>query len=145
VSEDREFVVGRADEFSGSSPVILEVGGRSIGIYRVDGAFYAVQNVCPHALGPVCEGTVGGTFLPSAPTEWITGLEGRVIRCPRHRWEFDVVTGESVLGVDRRRLVTFPVKLDGDRLVVTMRPRSGRLGPSSEPRTTRRRRPASTD
>jgi nitrite reductase/ring-hydroxylating ferredoxin subunit len=139
LSTEQDFVVGAVDDLLERSPVILEIGGRSIGIYRVDGSFYAVQNVCPHALGPVCEGTVGSTFLPSRPMEWVPGLAGRVIRCPRHRWEFDLVTGESVMSIDRRRLVTFPVRVEGADLVVTMRPSS------REPGRMRRRRRASSD
>jgi len=124
VAEPQTFVVGIVDDFpAGNLPRILEVGGRSIGVYNVDGTFYAVQNVCPHALGPICRGTFGGTFLPSAPGEWRTGLENRVIRCPRHRFEFDITTGESVLGVVKQKLVTFPVSIEGDVVRVTMRPR----------------------
>jgi nitrite reductase/ring-hydroxylating ferredoxin subunit len=123
-TEMQAFVVGTVDEFPpGKPPRILDVGGRAVGVYNVDGHFYAVQNVCPHALGPVCRGTFGGTFLPSKPGEWTAGLENRVIRCPRHRWEFDITTGESVMGVDRRKLVTFPVSIEDDRLIITMRPR----------------------
>jgi nitrite reductase/ring-hydroxylating ferredoxin subunit len=125
MSDLEPFVVGTIDEFrAGAPPRILDVGGRSIGIYNVDGTFYAVQNVCPHALGPICRGTFGGTFLPSEPGEWDAGLEKRVIRCPHHRWEFDITTGESVMGIDRRKLVTFPVTTQGDEVVVTMRPRA---------------------
>jgi nitrite reductase/ring-hydroxylating ferredoxin subunit len=124
VIEKQDFVVGSVEEFPPSKlPRILEVGGRSIGVYNVDGTFYAVQNVCPHALGPICRGTFGGTFLPSEPGEWTAGLEDRVIRCPRHRFEFDITTGESVMGVVKQRLVTFPVTVERGEVRVTMRPR----------------------
>jgi 3-phenylpropionate/trans-cinnamate dioxygenase ferredoxin subunit len=124
VAEKQEFIVGTLDEFPpGKPPRILEVGGRSIGVYNIDGTFYAVQNVCPHALGPICRGTFGGTFLPSEPGEWIAGLENRVIRCPRHRFEFDIATGESVMGAVKQKLVTFPVSIEGNEVRVTMRPR----------------------
>jgi nitrite reductase/ring-hydroxylating ferredoxin subunit len=132
VAEKQEFVVGTLAEFpSGKLPRILEVGGRSIGVYNIDGTFYAVQNVCPHALGPICRGTFGGTFLPSEPGEWIAGLEDRVIRCPRHRFEFDITTGESVMGAVKQKLVTFPVSIEGDEVRVTMRPRPSAIAAAS--------------
>lgn len=136
MAELQVFVVGTVDEFPpGKLPRILDVGGRSIGVYHVDGAFYAVQNVCPHALGPICRGTFGGTFLPSKPGEWKTGLENRVIRCPRHRFEFDITTGESVMGAVKQKLVTFPVSVEGDEVKVTMRPRPSALAGSTVDRT----------
>jgi nitrite reductase (NADH) small subunit len=132
VAELQAFVVGTVDEFPpGTLPRILDVGGRSVGVYNVDGSFYAVQNVCPHALGPICRGTFGGTFLPSEPGEWTAGLADRVIRCPRHRFEFDITTGESVMGAVTQKLVTFPVSIEGDEVTVTMRPRPSAVAGSA--------------
>jgi nitrite reductase/ring-hydroxylating ferredoxin subunit len=90
-----------------------------------------VQNVCPHALGPICRGTFGGTFLPSEPGEWTAGLENRVIRCPRHRFEFDITTGESVMGTIKQKLVTFLVSIDGEEVRVSMRPRPSAVAGST--------------
>ena len=39
---------------------IVEIEGRSIGVFNVDGRFYALHNGCPHKGGPLCEGRVGG-------------------------------------------------------------------------------------
>jgi len=117
------FVVGPMDSFPAGSHPIIEVGGRSIGVYNVDGNFYAIQNICPHALAPICMAHVSGTYVPSAPGELIYGMEGRVLRCPWHGWEYDIATGEALFGMDRRRLATYPVSIVNDHVVVTMRPR----------------------
>jgi nitrite reductase (NADH) small subunit len=110
--------VARADEIPPGQIVLFEVGPREVGIVNHDGEFYAVQNVCPHALAPLCLGSIGGTWLPSERGTWDYGLDGLVLRCPRHGWEYDVRTGESVENADHRRVRTFPVEvLDGDVFV----------------------------
>jgi nitrite reductase (NADH) small subunit len=119
----REFVVGRAEEFADGDKKIVDVGKRSIGVYYTNGEFYAVLNKCPHALAPICLAPVSGTNLPSAPGEFIYGMDGFVIRCPWHQWEFDVRTGASVFGVDSRRIPTFPVRVEDGSVIITLRVR----------------------
>jgi nitrite reductase (NADH) small subunit len=120
----QQFVLGRVEDFPPGAHPILTVGGREIGVYNVDGEYYAVQNICPHALAPICRGPIGGTLLPTAPGEdFQPGMEGRVLRCVWHGWEFDVVTGEALFGIDKRKLKTFPVAVEDGQLVVTMRAR----------------------
>jgi nitrite reductase/ring-hydroxylating ferredoxin subunit len=124
VDAKQQFVLGPVEDFPPDAHPIVEAGGREIGIYHVDGRYYAVQNICPHALAPICRGTIGGTALPTAPGEpFQLGLEGRVLRCVWHGWEFDVVTGEALFGIDKRKVKTFPVAVVEGQLVVTMRPR----------------------
>ena len=91
---------------------IVEIGYRSIGVFNVDGRFYAVRNRCPHQGAPLCRGTLAGTMLPSAPGEYRYGLEGRVLRCPWHSWEFDVTTGEMVFVPDPMRVKTYTVTVE---------------------------------
>jgi nitrite reductase/ring-hydroxylating ferredoxin subunit len=118
------FVVGTVDSFPEGSHPIVEVGGRLIGIYNVNGSYFAIQNTCPHALAPICMASVGGTFMPSGPGVFDYGMNGRVLRCPWHGWEFDIATGEALFGIDRRRLATFPVYVEDGKVVVIMRSRS---------------------
>jgi nitrite reductase/ring-hydroxylating ferredoxin subunit len=63
-------------------------------------------------------------MLPGAPGEWAYGLEGRVLRCPWHGWEFDVEGGKMLFGTGNRRLTVFPVTVrDGRVFVEVPRPR----------------------
>jgi nitrite reductase/ring-hydroxylating ferredoxin subunit len=64
----------------------VEVAGRWIAIFNVGGAFYALDNACPHAAGPLGAGR----------------LEGFVVVCPIHHWAFDLRTGCSTSNPDRR-------------------------------------------
>lgn len=125
VGAEREAVpVGPVDRFPDGQITILEVGDRSVGVYHKQDEWYALQNLCPHALGPICKGRVSGTILPTAPSgEFETGLDGYVLTCPWHRWEFDVRTGQALFGVDRRRVLTFPVTVEDGQVFVGMRRR----------------------
>lgn len=118
-----DFVVAHIEEIPEGGKRIIEVGGRSIGVFRSNGEFYAVQNLCPHALAPICINDLRGTHLPSEPGEYAYGMEGLVLRCPWHAWEYDVRTGEALFGTDKRRLLTFPVRVEKDKVIVTMRAR----------------------
>jgi hypothetical protein len=64
-----------------------------------------------------------GTMVPS-PTlgtyEW--GMEGRVLRCPWHRWEFDLVTGRTLFGIDKRRLIQYRVSVEDGQVYLHPRP-----------------------
>jgi nitrite reductase/ring-hydroxylating ferredoxin subunit len=74
---------------------IVEVAGRSIGVFNIDGEFFALRNQCPHSGGPLCEGVLSGFLRSGAPGEYDYVRRGEILRCPWHQWEFDVRTGQS--------------------------------------------------
>lgn len=102
------------------APRIVKVNGREIGIYRVDGKYYAWRNVCPHEAAPVCKGMVCGTRLPSDVYEYKYGHEGEILRCPWHGWEFNLKTGEHLAGT-RYKLKGYPLEQDGEDLYLVMK------------------------
>ncbi|WP_202914461.1 Rieske (2Fe-2S) protein [Paenibacillus antri] len=63
---------------------IVEVKGRSIGVYNVNGEYYAIQNYCPHQGAELCAGPVCGTTLESRVYEFIYGRDREIVRCPWH-------------------------------------------------------------
>jgi len=69
----------------------------SIAVFNVNGAVYAVDNLCPHAGGPLARGVLGGS-------------EGAMVTCPWHGWRFDVRTGRSP-HLCGEQLQTFPVRV----------------------------------
>ena len=76
---------------------LVKVAGIEIGLFNVAGQVHAYRNVCPHGGAPVCLGKVTGTTLPSRVYEYEYGLEGCILRCPWHGWEFDLRTGEHLV------------------------------------------------
>src|SRR5687768_18200122 len=73
--DQREWPVARVSEIRPGGRKVVEVEGRSIGVFNVHGTFVAVLNVCPHELAPVCLGAVRGTALVSLPGEYDWGRE----------------------------------------------------------------------
>lgn len=112
-------VVARVEEIPPGGRKIVRIEGREVGVFNLDGAFYALKNVCAHQGARVCLGKVGGTTLPSAVYEFRYGLEGRILRCPWHEWEYDITTGRSVFDPEVR-VVTYPVEVAGGEIAVTI-------------------------
>lgn len=70
--------VAQVDEIPPGTCRTVEVDGLFLALCNVNGRFRAVDNTCPHAGGPLGEGT----------------LDGEVLECPWHGWRFNVRTGQ---------------------------------------------------
>jgi nitrite reductase/ring-hydroxylating ferredoxin subunit len=112
-------IVAHEAEIPPGGRKIVRLEGREIGIFNVDGEFYALKNSCPHQAARVCLGRVVGTMLPSDVYEFQYGREGRILRCPWHSWEYDITTGQSVFDPSVR-VVTYPVELANGEVAVTV-------------------------
>lgn len=88
-------VVARADEIPEGGRLIVEVGGRSIGIFNVSGRFYALLNRCPHQGAKLCRGSVIGRVEADGPGELRYDGSRKLLQCPWHGWEYDIETGQS--------------------------------------------------
>jgi nitrite reductase/ring-hydroxylating ferredoxin subunit len=107
-------VVATVDEIPPGERKIVEVEGRSIGVFNVDGAFYALRNRCPHQGGPLCHGTIAGFVSATKPGEYRISRHGQILRCPWHGWEFDVTTGQSWFDPGRVRVRRYEVSVEPD-------------------------------
>jgi len=77
---------------------LVRVDGEEVAVYNVAGAFYATQNECTHARGPLNEGE----------------LEGECIVCPWHGSRFDVTDGRVLGGPATDPLKTYRVTVEGE-------------------------------
>jgi nitrite reductase (NADH) small subunit len=113
-------VVGRVDELPEGSTRLVEVKGRSIGVFNDQGRFSALRNVCPHHGAPLCLGGASGTMLPSEPHqyEWSDDEGERVVRCPWHGYEFRLVDGRSLTSPDRMAVRTYRVEVEDEHVVL---------------------------
>ena len=107
-------IVGRVTELAPGERKIVEVEGRSIGIFNVHGRYYALRNRCPHQAAPLCLGAIKGMTLPSRPGEYVWAREGEILRCPWHGWEFDITTGRSIFNPHKTRVRTYEVTVEAD-------------------------------
>ncbi len=100
-SEPRFVRVAAAADVPPGTGAVVQADGRAIALFNVDGSFYAIDNTCLHRGGPVGEGD----------------LEGLVVTCPWHGFQYDVITGRNVFDPDVG-LESFPVRVEnGDILV----------------------------
>jgi nitrite reductase/ring-hydroxylating ferredoxin subunit len=70
--------VGETAELLPGQGCVVEVGGRELALFNVEGEFFCLDNECPHRDGPLGEGD----------------LEDDVVMCPWHAWQINVRTGE---------------------------------------------------
>jgi 3-phenylpropionate/trans-cinnamate dioxygenase ferredoxin subunit len=109
-----KYVVARLEEIPPGQHRIVEVAGRSIGVFNVRGEFFALRNRCPHQGGPLCLGQVSGWVESSAPGEYDYSRRGEIVRCPWHGWEFDIRTGQSYFDPARVRVRRYDVTVEDD-------------------------------
>ncbi len=113
-----KYVVARVDEIPPGGRKIVEVAGRSIGLFNLDGEFYALRNRCPHQGGPLCQGLLLGIVHGGRPGEFFYEPRRAILACPWHGWEFDIRTGQSLCDPVRLRTRRYPVSVEsGQRLL----------------------------
>jgi nitrite reductase (NADH) small subunit len=78
-------------------------GERMIALFNVNGRFYALDGVCPHQGGPLGRGL----------------LEGCIVTCPWHGWQFDVTTGQHQFNAQIVQ-PRFEVRVDGEWILVDL-------------------------
>jgi nitrite reductase (NADH) small subunit len=93
-------VAGTADVKPGHG-IVAEVQGKTLAGFNVDGTFHAIDNTCVHRGGPLGEGEV----------------EGGVVSCPWHGWQFNVATGECVKNPSAK-VAVYQVTVEGDDVKV---------------------------
>ncbi len=103
-------VVGRAADLGDGERLIVEVAGRSIGIFRIGGRLYGLRNRCPHAGGELCRGRVVGRLSSARPGQYTHDPSRPLVACPWHGWEFDLATGQSYIDPRRLRVRPYPVQ-----------------------------------
>ena len=89
----------------GQSRCVELEDGRPIALFNVDGEIFALDNTCPHAGGPLGEGS----------------LDGEVVSCPWHGWKFNVKTGDCLKNpIEDWRVTHYPVRLQDSSLLITL-------------------------
>jgi nitrite reductase (NADH) small subunit len=95
------FDIAAAEECPPGTSIERVAGGRMVALANVDGAWFALDGLCPHQGGPLGRGQ----------------LCGRVLTCPWHGWQFDVATGQHGSSPTLRQ-PCYPVRVEQGRLLV---------------------------
>jgi nitrite reductase (NADH) small subunit len=114
-SQVREYIIASVNDIPSGAHKVVEVGNRKIGVFNIDGQYYALPNLCPHQLGPLCSGKVSGTLIANRETDWQIqwDQEGEIVTCPWHGLEFHIPTGQC-LAFAEIHLRSYKVWADGD-------------------------------
>ena len=100
----KEFViVGVVSEFTPGQGRMVVVNGRHVALFRLGDEFFALDNMCLHRGGPLCEGPIANN----------------VVTCPWHGWSYQIKTGMMVqdprVGVSKH-----DVRIDGEAVAVRL-------------------------
>lgn len=114
----QKHVVARVGEVEPGKPLVREIKGRQIGIFNLDGDYYALLNRCPHQSAELCKGRITHLSQSKVPGEVEVSRVGEIIKCPWHGWEFDIRTGQSWCDPDSMYVRQFGIKVEpGETLV----------------------------
>ena len=77
---------------------LVHAGEISVGVYNVEGEYFAIEDRCSHDDGPLVEG------------DWEP--DEAIVICPRHGARFDIRTGRALTLPAYLPVETFPVRVD---------------------------------
>lgn len=96
--------VAEIDDLDDGELMAVEVDDEPVCLAKVDGAVYAFTDNCTHISGPLNEGE----------------LDGEVLTCPWHGAQFNVRTGKVLRGPARQDIQTYPVRVEGNSILVSL-------------------------
>ena len=99
---ERFVAVGKTSDLAPGEMKFVAVDRERVVLANVDGAFYALRDVCGHRNAPLSRGK----------------LDGCVIECPLHFAQFDIRTGKLIDGPISADIPVYEVRVDGDTVYV---------------------------
>ena len=90
--------VAQTDDIVSGQGKVVEVEGKKIAIFNLDGQFSAMDDTCTHAGGPLSEGQI----------------EESKVTCPWHGAQFDIKSGMVLRGPAANNVTSYTVKIDGN-------------------------------
>ena len=93
-----EYSAGKVTDYADGDRKVVVCGEFEVGIFKIDGEFYAWHNRCAHRAGPVCQGRIMRRVVePVAEdrtirTQQYDASETNIV-CPWHGYEYNIKTG----------------------------------------------------
>jgi len=94
--------VGKTSDLAPGEMKFVAVDRERVVLANVNGAFYALRDVCGHRNAPLSRGK----------------LIGCLIECPLHFAQFDILTGKLIDGPISADIPVYEVRVDGDTVYV---------------------------
>ena len=116
-----DHVVGSIADFPPGSHKVVKIRNLNLGVFNIDGELHALPNICPYQFGPLAEGTVNGTMICNAQTDWQHEWlrNGEILTCPWHGIEFDILTGVSLVS-PKLKVRRYAVSVRDDEVVISL-------------------------
>jgi nitrite reductase/ring-hydroxylating ferredoxin subunit len=93
-------------------PFGAKIAGKEVGVFLVDGEYFAIEDVCPHAYALLSQGFV----------------EDGKVECPLHEAVFDIRSGRCLREPGGRNLLTYPLRVQGDEVQIDISSLQAREG-----------------
>ena len=116
---EREARIAASDAPAPGEIRIVEVGRHRIGLFRVADEFYALADRCPHRGAPLCSAGEVATPIEGASNALTVGAPLSVVRCPWHKWDFQIKTGQCEVD-PHLRVRRYTVRNDGDDIIISL-------------------------
>lgn len=107
-------LVASVDAIPDGGRMKVDIAGRSIVIFNVEGHFYALADRCPHQGGPLSKGDQIGELKAEGAGRVNYCRRNMIIRCPWHHWAFDIETGRSQVDPARLRVRAYETTVERD-------------------------------
>jgi NAD(P)H-dependent nitrite reductase small subunit len=82
---------------------IVTVSDKKIALFNYGGKYFAMDNTCPHAGGPLGEGVV----------------LNKTVTCTWHKYQYDITSGKCLTD-SSLKVKTYTVKVEGDNILLLM-------------------------
>jgi nitrite reductase (NADH) small subunit len=119
-----EYSAGKVTDYADTDRRVVVCGEFEVGVFRIDGEFFAWHNRCAHRAGPVCQGRIMQRVLEpvaddkTTRTQQYDPSETNII-CPWHGYEYNIKTGFHQ-GSNRVRLRKAELTIRGDEIYVSI-------------------------
>ena len=94
--------VAKIEEIAPGQARRVEVRGKRLALFNIDGNFYALDDTCTHKGGPLSEGAIAG--------EQVT--------CPWHKAKFDIRSGDVLGPPARQGVARYNVRVTGTEIEI---------------------------
>ena len=107
------------DEIPPGTHKLVPIGRHGVGVYNINGTFYAIANYCPHQGGPLCSGRPRGRTIvdETTPGDAVMVRDLEYIYCPWHQWGFELATGTTAVKPEWS-IRTYEVRVVGNDVLV---------------------------
>ncbi len=94
--------IGKVSDLKKGESKVINVNGKVLALFNVDGKIFVIENACLHKGGPLGEGQ----------------LDGSIVTCPLHGWKYDVTSGRCTFPATNLEVKSYEVHIKGEGIFI---------------------------